>query len=191
MRNIVLSIGAVVALSSIVVAEGTTMYASPEESGFYLGVGIAATSASTGGSDISNVKNDQDRVGSVILQAGYELNKYFAVEGRYTTSIADEDKVEVSSVSIFAKPQFPVSESLSVYGLLGYGNVTMDGVNGAYADIDDSGFQWGLGLDYEIANNTSIFFDYVSLASDFEGTFYNGKADVDTEQFTVGVSYKF
>lgn len=206
MNKIALSLGAVVALNSFSFAGGDFTSVEPvepvvvapvfmeaDESSFYVGIGLAAISTRDSSVDLSftSVKQGQDRLGNVALLAGYNINKYFAVEGRYSTTFTDEDRVEMDSLSIYAKPKYPLSEEFSVYALLGYGTVTMKGVNGSGVDVDDSGFQWGLGLDWEVANNTSIFIDYSSLASDMGGVYYNGALEVDADAITVGVTYKF
>lgn len=191
MNKIVLSLGAVAVLSSVSVAEG--MFSSGDESSAYVGISMAATSTRDSSVSLSflSEKTGQDRLGNVTLLAGYELNRYFAVEGRYTTTFTDEGLVEMDGLSLFAKPQYPVSEEVSVYALLGYGSVTMDSVNGSGVDVDDSGFQWGLGVNWEVANNTSIFVDYTSLASEMEGVYYNGALEADADQINIGVTYKF
>ena len=202
MNKVALSLGAVIALSSFGVAGGdivpvepavAAVYASADESSFYVGIAMAATSSrdSSVSLNFTSEKAGQDRQGNITLLAGYNINRYFAVEGRYTTTFTDEDLVETDSLSIFAKPQYPVSEDVSLYALLGYGAVTMDGVNGSAVDVDDNGFQWGLGVNWEVANNTGIFVDYTSLASEMDGIYYNGALQVDADQINVGVTYKF
>lgn len=194
MKKIVLSLGSMVILSSFVAAEPVeSMYMDTDKSSFYVGIGMAATSTRDSSVSLSftSVKEGQDRLGNVTFLAGYNINRYFAVEGRYTTTFTDEDLVEMDSLSIYAKPQYPLNESLSFYVLLGYGVVTMDPVNGSSVDVDDSGFQWGLGVNYEVANNISIFMDYTSLASEMDGEYYNGALKVDADQINVGVTYKY
>ena len=202
MNKVALSLGAVVALSSFGVAGGdiapvepavAAVYAPVDESSFYVGIGMAVTSArdSSVSLDFTSGKDGQDRMGNVTLLAGYNINRYFAVEGRYTTTFQDSDAVEMDSLSIFAKPIYPVSENFSLYALLGYGAVTMDPSNSLNVNVDESGFQWGLGADYEVANNTSIFIDYTSLASEMDGVYWNGALQVDADQINVGVTYKF
>ena len=58
-------------------------------------------------------------------------------------------------------------------------------------DVDDSGFQWGLGASYAIGENYTLFIDYTSLAADMDGYYYNGALEVDADSFTIGVTYKF
>ena len=102
-----------------------------DDSSFYLGLGVTAVSTRDAAvsMDIFNVKAGQDRLGNISLLAGYNFNSYIAVEGRYTTTISDEDLVEMSGWSLFVKPQYPVTDTFNVYALLGFGGVTMDPVN--------------------------------------------------------------
>ena len=203
MKKIVLSVCAIAAMSSLSFAGGD--FVTPEEpvvvvpvvveelSGFYAGLGITAVSVrdTDFSVDWGGESAYQDRLGNVSLVAGYNFNEYIAVEGRYTTSFAHEDSVEMSGWSLFVKPQYPVTEDFSVYALLGFGGVILDGVDGAVVDVDDTGFQWGLGASYMVMENVSLFADYAWLANDMDGVFYNGALQIDVDAFTIGVNYQF
>jgi len=211
MKKILLSVYAVTAMSSSVFAGGDNepVAAIPvavipvveETNGFYLGGAVAAAVGHdsdvaiklfNGTDDASN-----DRLGNITLLAGYDFNDYIAVEGRYTMSVFDEDVTEMNGWSLFAKPQYHFDESnFSIYALLGLGGVTIDGKNGYFADVDDTGFQWGLGVaysfgDYMEDNNLAVFVDYTSLASDMDGIFANGALQTDVDVFSLGVTYIF
>ncbi len=141
--------------------------------------------------DLFNGKAGQDRLGNLTFLAGYDFNEYIALEGRYTTTIVDEDSVEMDGWSIFVKPQYPVTEAFSIYALLGFGGISMDPTTAKYVDVDDSGFQWGLGTSYDFTENISLLADYTSLASDMDGIYWNGAFEVDADTFNVGVIYTF
>ena len=195
MKKIVLSVAAMVTMSSLVFAEGESAASvlEADESSFYVGVGVAAVSTrdASVSSDFFNVKPGQDRLGNFSFLAGYDYNQYVAAEGRYTTTYTDEDLVEMSGWSLFIKPQYPVNEEFSIYALLGFGGVTMDAVKNSGADVDDSGFQWGIGMSYEAMEDFSIFIDYTSLANDMDGYYYTGALQVDADAITIGMIYKF
>ncbi len=163
------------------------------EGNFYAGVGIAAVSTRNAAvsMDIFSGKNGQDRLGNVTLQAGYNFNPYIALEGRYTTTFAKEDVVKMSGWSFFVKPQYPITEKISLYALLGYGSVDISGTNGGVVDVDDSGFQWGLGASYDLNEQFELFFDYTSLANDMDGIYGSGIPQADADAFTLGVTYNF
>ena len=199
MKKIVLSVSAVAAMSSLVFAGGDIVEPVAVEpvvegvSGFYAGLGIAAVS--TRGSDLYvdlfNTLEGHDRLGNVTFLAGYNFNDYIALEGRYTTSFTHDEDIEMDGWSLFVKPQYPVNEDFSLYALLGYGSINLEGNKGPLiVDVDDSNFQWGLGVDYMITENVSLFADYTWLAYDMEGL-YAGVYEVDVDAFTVGVNYHF
>ncbi len=199
MKKIVLSVSAVAAMSSLVFAGGDivepvgAVLVVEELSGFYAGLGIAAVS--TRGSelyvDLFNSLEGHDRLGNFSFLAGYNFNEYIAVEGRYTTSFTHDEDIEMDGLSLFVKPQYPVNEDFSLYALLGYGSVNLEGRKASLiVDVDDTAFQWGLGVNYMITENVSLFADYTWLANDMEGA-YAGVYEVDVDAFTVGVNYYF
>ena len=192
MKKITLSLMSIIVLSSAGFAEEAF------ERGFYLGGGLSAVVATN--SDVSADffeadKIGQDRLGNLTLLAGYDYNEYVALEGRYTTSFSHETKVAMDGWGLYVKPQYPVSESFKIYALLGFGGVTLDGVNGFTADVDDTGFQWGIGASYSLKNYTdsdvSLFIDYVSMANEMDGLFYDGALQTDVAAVNVGMTYRF
>lgn len=202
MKKIVLSVWAVAAMSSLGFAGGDMKDVEPAiepvvevaeaEKNFYVGLGISALSTREGSLDFFSVEIGQDRTGTLSFMAGYEFNPYVAVEGRYSTYIAEEDILNSDTWGIYLKPQYPVNEDFKVYALLGFGGMSADGVNGADIDVDDTGFQWGLGASYGVAEDIAIFVDYVSIANDMDADAWLGTtADVDADVLTVGVTYNF
>ena len=202
MKKSIAALGALVVISSSVFAGGDFVAVEPvidepvvvvDNSSFYVGLALSAVSSRDAAvsMDIFNGKYGQDRLGNISFQAGYNFNEYVAVEGRYTTTISDEDLVEMDGWSLFVKPQYPVTEDINIYALIGFGGVTMDPVNGSTVNVDDSGFQWGLGASYAFTENISIFFDYTNLANDMDGVYWNGALQVDADAFNLGVTYTF
>ena len=204
MKKILFSVCAVVAMGSFAVAGGDMKNVEPavepvvvvpevEHNGFYLGLGLSAVSTrdSAVSADFFSSKNGQDRVGNLLLLGGYDFNEYIGVEGRYMTSIAHESELEMDAWSIFVKPQYPVTESIKVYALLGFGGVNLDGKSGYTVDVDDTDFQWGIGASYSFMDNFEVFVDYTSLANDMDGVYWNGATSVDVDTINVGVNYKF
>jgi opacity protein-like surface antigen len=163
-----------------------------EKSGFYAGLGISAVSTRDGSLNIFDEEDGQDRTGNLLFMAGYEFNPYVAVEGRYSTYIVEEDFLNSDIWGIYVKPQYPVNDDFTLYVLLGFGGMTADGVNGANVDVDDTGFQWGLGVNYAVMENVSVFADYVNIAADMDAdAFYTSATEVNADAFTLGVKYNF
>ena len=205
MKKIVLSVCVVVTMSSLSFAGGDMKEVTPvvepvgaipvaaEHNGFYAGLGLTAISARDSSFDVDwgGALTYQDRLGNISLVAGYNFNEYVAAEGRFTTSFAHEDLIEMNGWSLFVKPQYPVTEDFSIYALLGFGGVVLDGVDGTITDVDDTGFQWGLGMGYMVTEDVSLYADYVWAADDMDGIFFNGANSVNVDAFTIGVNYLF
>ena len=164
-----------------------------EPSNFYAGLALSAVSARESGASLSftNGKTGQDRLGSATLFSGYNFNEYVAVEGRYTASFTKDQTAKMNGFSIFVKPQYPVSDEFSVYGLVGYGLVDIDNACNAHnVDVKEKGFQWGLGASYAVTKEISISLDYTLLGKDMDGRFLReNSADIDA--ITLGIQYRF
>ena len=195
---------AVACLSSFAVAGGDLAPVEPvvdvpvvEESAgaFYVGLSVSAVSTRDGSMNFFDVEPGQDRTGNLGLLAGYEFNPYIAVEGRYSMYIAEEDVVNSDIWGVYLKPQYPVTEAFNVYALVGFGGVTVEGVNGHTIDADDTGFQWGLGASYDMTDNIAVFVDYINVANGMDATGFEiggvRGTEIDSDTITLGVTYKF
>jgi len=176
------------------------------KSGFYAGLGVGSQRTYSVDSAFFDDAKTQDETVGVIGLLGYQFNDYLAAEGRIGKSIAYEDYADVLSYSLFLKPQYPITESIRVYALLGIGGVQVEGENGdtpAHADkigkeiLDETGFQWGIGGSYAFTENISLFADYTSLAkdADISSTLYGYDAatysELSSDAITAGVTYQF
>ncbi len=215
MKKIALSVLTLACVSSFGVAGGdiepvvepVVPMAEEDKNGLY--AGLALTSSRTYASTPEYFVDDrdsQDESVKLVGQLGYNFNEYIAIEGRIGGSIYSEDYADVMTYSLFLKPQYPITEDLKIYALLGFGLVQVDGTDGNKpADpavigeeiLDDTSFQWGLGLSYMINEDFSIFVDYTMLANDADissrlywddPTVYT---KLSTDDLTVGLTYNF
>ncbi len=219
MKKITLSLMTVVAMSSSVFAGGdiapVPVVAEVENNGFYLGATLGYQRTYSIDSAWFGEADTLDQTGTLGLIFGYDYNQYLAFEGRIATTVFDEDYADVTTYSIFVKPQYPVTEEFSIYALLGYGNTKVKGSDGGGVTfgfdpnrigdtiMDESGFQWGLGVSYAVTENIDVTFDYVSYANDADITptalyWYNGNLHahgpfdkLSDDALTLGVIYKF
>lgn len=183
------------------VAEVTTAVAPIETidpSPWYLGAGIvwAKLSACVDGCDYEDVTY------GVMVRGGYDYNQYVGIEARYIRTFLDEGPfggTPLAHIGIFLKPQYPVSERVNVYGLLGYGYTENLGNGGRLGYFDnDSGFSAGLGIEYDLSDRAydrafdgyedqgrgwSLFLDYQRLLIDSD------IPDLDVVSF--GLRYNF
>jgi len=194
MKKFYLSITALSAIGTFAVAGGNVAPIEPvfelpvvtnEPEPFYIGLGYTYVSG------IEETVYDVDAY-AVMGLIGYRFNEYVAIEGRYTSTVSDvtfdkgivseERNNNITNKAMYVKPMYPVG-SVSVYALLGYGEAVA-------RETSDSGFQWGLGAEYAIEDDFSLFVDYTSLYDDSGfGNFVISDFQLDT--VNVGLSYRF
>jgi len=203
MKNSILSLVSILALSGLSYAGGDIapveepVIAAPviiDNSAFYLGLGFGKVYVN------DDYTAEEISSNTVMLQAGYQYNEYVAVEGRYTFGFntdydpgttgnsPDDYDDDFSSWGIYVKPMYPIGD-FSIYALLGYGGVMLENLE--QGDAYESGFQWGLGASYAFTEQISGFVDYVSLYDDTGFDYRAQLRNVDSDTWTVGVSYKF
>jgi len=124
--------------------------------------------------------------------AGYKFHQYLAVEGRYTATLGDlranntDNDWDMTNIALYLKPQYALNQ-ITLYGLLGYGQVDFD--NGTSHTED--GFQWGVGGNFAASEMIDIFVDYSRL---YDGDGFDdilGTNDTSVDSVNVGVNYNF
>jgi opacity protein-like surface antigen len=203
MKKNILSLVAFIALGGLSYAGGDIAVVEPvveapeaivTPSSFYLGLGIGEATIN------DDFTDEEISSTTLMLQVGYQYNDYLAVEGRYafglggseydTGNLANggEYDGDVSTWGVYVKPMYPIGD-FNLYALLGYGEVMLSDLEAG--DAVEGGFHWGLGAGYAVTQNFSIFVDYLSLYDD-TGFDYRAKNDaIDSNAWTLGVSYRF
>jgi len=200
LKNIILSLVSILALSGVLYAGGDiepieeVFVPDVDNSAFYIGLGFGSASVN------DNFTSEEISNNTVMLQAGYQYNEYVAVEGRYifgfstdydpgtTGNSPDDYDGDFSSWGLYVKPMYPIGD-FTLYALLGYGGVMLDSL--VLGDAYESGFQWGLGAGYTFTDNISVFVDYVSLYDDTGFDYRAEDREIDSDTWTIDVSYKF
>lgn len=168
-----------------------------DSSSFYLGIGVSPMKLH------DDLTSEEFSTPAITLQAGYQYGHYIALEARYTASLfkvkydagntsnlsIDDFDTDFTNAGIYLKPIHPVTNAFNIYALLGYGQVTLTAINGA--DRAQSGFQWGLGAEYQLTEAISIFADYTNLYDDKGFDYLGTDADHLADMLSVGVSYRF
>lgn len=206
MRKVGVSILLILTLNSMVFAGGKHV-APPYEppiavpmDAFYVGVGLSGLSLRDDASD------EEFSALGVMLQVGYQYNQYIAIEGRYTINVGDLEydngktqnpayddyPADFSNIGIYLKPMLPMGD-LVIYGLLGYGQTKLTNMplSAGSADRAENGFQWGGGMQYNLGENIVVFADYVRFYDDTGFDYRATTANVVSDAWTLGVSYKF
>jgi len=186
-----------------------------ENNNYYVGGALDYQRTYNHNSELLFVTSTQDNIGGVTLIAGYKNlfdssieNKDFSldIEGRVSKSFFDESYADSLRYSIFAKPQYSLHKKIKVYGLLGLGHLNIQGTNGnspahknmigkeIYSDVS---FQWGLGVNADIAEDLSFFIDYTSLIkdADIDSTLYASDPKrykkLSSDAINIGLTYQF
>jgi OOP family OmpA-OmpF porin len=196
MKNklVILSIVAAISVSSY--AGGK--YVEPEDapvevipavinpSSFYVGLGVVTAGLSRD-CPCANADRLKDMTYGGLVRVGWDYNQYIGIEGRYLNASLEDDFSQTTHYGIYLKPQYPVTESINVYGLLGYGKTTVDYDNhqGRSSTLDETGFSYGVGLEYALGTQLSLWLDYQHLLND------EGKFKTDSNVFSLGVRYDF
>ena len=152
--------------------------------GFYFGGGIGVTQLEDEEEGIGSF--DDSPLGWRIL-AGYEFTENFAVEGAYVNSGEAEDTIqgvdieaELKGFTVSGIGLLPVSDSVKLFGKLGYYNgETEASAFGVTVDEDESGLTLGAGLRFDLGNNFAI-----------RGEFDWFDAELDT-LWAVGVNLQY
>jgi hypothetical protein len=163
------------------------MATAAQESDWYLGGGIGVGRANT-------YYYGTDTVSSLSVKAGYEAYKYLDIEARLYVGVKDGSSLKHSySLGVFLKPKYPVSETTSIYGLLGYGQTKLTYV-GPFSLLDDTttqnDFMYGAGIEYRISKDWELYADITRLIDKSTVTIagpYAAKVDM----LTIGFNYKF
>ena len=139
--------GVIIAASPVAVIETV------EPSSWYVGAGMVWAKLS--GCGLTDCEYEDVTYGAMI-RMGYDYNQYIGIEARYIHTFLDEGPfggTPLSHIGIFVKPQYPVSENVNVYGLLGYGYTKNLGNGNRLNYFDsDSGFSAGLGVEYDLSD---------------------------------------
>ena len=170
-------------LSTALLVAATSVTAAPTNNnarGTY--AGFEAGSANMAIDDVSTEFED------VNLRAflGYQLNRYFAVEGGLSMMPFDDllsDVADISGVDVSVLAKLPITPRMSAYARLGYWDWEVSSsYNGTTFDwFGDTDMLYGIGMEYNISNRFKLRFD----ATRYEAS----DAEIDT--LSGSIAYNF
>jgi len=175
----------------LIMAAPTSALAAGEH---YIGVGLGAL-------NLGNGVNKKLAFGGY-LQIGHHFSEYFGAEvrlGATTSNTADSPlsgKQRMDFVAHYLKPQYPFTEALTGYALIGFAVVhsTYQAPGQAKQSKNRIGYAYGLGLDYQLNDDYSAGIEWshmlgkpkntsATIATDFKG--------LEASAFTAAVRYHF
>jgi opacity protein-like surface antigen len=127
---------------------------------------------------------------TAMFVVGAALSPNLGVEGRLGTGLvsAETNTYGVNVKSMYAaylKGSLPLSPGFSFYGLGGVASVDYKRDFGL-VDAHDSGFSYGLGMDFDLAGNTRLNVEWVRLANG-----NNLGYDYTVDQAAIGLAWRF
>lgn len=191
------------------------------EGGLYggVGVGLASTSINnqnvvTGATAYSFSKDETDT--AYKLQAGYQVNNYFAIEGGYVnlgkfsatenvTAPANgsvKGRSKVQGWSAFAVGILPIAQGFSAFGKLGTiysttkthvttgGAVVLAAGQSANRSRSEFNLAYGLGLQYDITKTMNVRAEWERFEK-VGNNASNGTGERDFNIYSVGLNYRF
>lgn len=114
----------------------------------------------------------EDVTYGAMVRGGYEWNQYIGVEARAMRTFWGEDTLggeRLQHVGLFVKPSYPLGEDTNVYGLLGYGWTKTITDNQYLPKIDEKGFSWGIGFEYDFSDKDDDFDEDTYYDRTFDG----------------------
>jgi len=183
-------------LTSLTIVSSTLLTAN--DNGLYIGLGYASTNIDL---TIDGLPDDTNNIldaatDSIILLAGYDINKYIGVEGRYYLNASEaafeyelgntpfSGSYKAESFTLYAKPQYNLGV-MTVYGLAGvaFNDYTVSNLLGS--NSDEAIFSWGAGANFNVTNSLGLFVDYTDMGESTNLT------STTLNSWNFGATYKF
>ena len=144
---------------------------------WYLGAGLVW--AKLDGCNLQPGCTYEDVTYGAMVRGGYDYNEYIGVEARYIRTFWAEGPyggTPLAHAGLFLKPQYPVSERVNLYGLLGYGYTENLG-NGARLNYFDNDWGWsaGAGIEYDLSDREGDKIENGDYDRAFDGYADQGK----------------
>jgi len=121
----------------------------------YLGIGLAAAGVSRD-CPCSTGDRLKDMTYGVTIRAGWDINQYFGLEGRYIRASIEKDFSTVTHYGLYLKPQYPVTNQVNVYGLFGYGRTEVEGCSYTNGTLTVDGISYGAGVEYDLTDDEDL-----------------------------------
>ena len=174
-ETIVVKVEPVVSVVAPVIKEVKAPVVAPKveksDSPWYMGAGLSTGRVSDA--------HCEDITYGVVGKVGYDFNEYVGVEARGVRTNWEYEGAKIKHAAVLLKPQYPVSEDINLYGLVGYGKTTTTHKK----RVDETGLAYGAGVEYALGEDMNIFVDYERLID---------KSNLPAlEALSLGVSFDF
>lgn len=147
------------------------------QSGGYIGVNYAFLDTKIGPAEFTTP--------ALILTPGYQVNSFFAIEGRFGSgfSIGDDDVEVKKYLGIFARLGAPVNPRFYPYLMLGYGDAKFElSINSPSVEGSDTSRAYGIGANIGFTDKLFGKVEYMN---------YYAEDSEKTSGFGIGLQFNF
>lgn len=168
-------------LNTIILATLLVTPLAATANGFYIGTQVGYGEQKNQLTDILN-SSDKDLETAVgALKVGYDFNDYIGTEVRLSgTNTHTSETYSKYQTSAYLKGMVPISESFSLYGLVGATSAKMD------TNVHDkkhlNSMSYGIGARYAVTEKVGLNLELNQISS---------HKDYELSALTIGVDYKF
>lgn len=170
-------------VNAIILATLLTAPLAATANGIYVGGQVGVGEQKNQATDLAGTdkKDLSTAVGSI--KVGYDFNDYIGAEVR--VSGVNERSSEIESTfqtSAYVKGMVPVSESVSLYGLLGATSASMEYDKNTSDKKQLNSMSYGIGARYAVTEKVGLNLELNQISS---------HKDYELSALTIGVDYKF
>ncbi|MCL9774545.1 porin family protein [Vibrio methylphosphonaticus] len=154
-------------------------------SGAYVGAQLGYGPQKSEFTDFIKENNKDLNTGIGAIKAGYDFNEYFGIEARLSGTDSHTSSIQSNyQTSAYLKGMYPVTESISLYGLIGVTStqIEYDDINKKHQKDMLNSASYGLGARYAATQNIGINLELNQISS---------HKDYELNGLFLGVDYKF
>jgi len=127
-----------------------------------------------------------------LVNIGWEYSSFVAFELRAFKSLESGAFTESEHYGIYLKPQYPINDIFTLYGLVGYGHTVVDYDSGTRSSHNtDNDISYGIGLSYKPSSflgSKGLWSGWIDIQNLLRDANW---MHTDLNLLSVGVSYHF
>ncbi|WP_299014236.1 porin family protein [uncultured Photobacterium sp.] len=191
----------VICLIPFLLASASSVAATQDVRGFYLGAGAGSTTFEDDGWGASHLTSFEEKDNSFKFYTGYQFNKVIGIEAAYTSYGKIEAKktnytIDPTSISVSANVGYTFNSGLRPFGIVGLSAIDLNQSYEALDGDDGTAIHYGLGLEYSPnfapGLNVRVAYEGDLFGIEEQRLFSNNRTyDVTVGSFYLGASYKF
>jgi len=123
----------------------------------------------------------------VNLKVGYDFNEFIGIEAKYLYTPWGDEYNTIKHYGLYLKPNYPVTENIDVYALIGYGKTECESMKDS-----ENGLGWGVGASYNFGKRSmgkkeglGVYVEYLRPLKK------TGNKNITIDTVNAGLQYNF